>query len=193
MRAMILADNEKDRRAALKKLLPLQRKDFAGVFKAMDGLPVTIRTLDPPLHEFLPRREDLMVEIAMLPYAHAKAEERTGGEIQRLRRQGRRRSEEALAHAAGACGAVARVQSHARTSRLPSRHHVSGNHRDAGARDFRGGRRLHEEGNQGASGSHDSAGRHGEGNGEPGGDRAARGRRSIQREGKEESSTWSAR
>jgi pyruvate, orthophosphate dikinase len=53
-------------------LLPLQRKDFAGVFKAMDGLPVTIRTLDPPLHEFLPRREDLMVEIATLPHADAK-------------------------------------------------------------------------------------------------------------------------
>jgi len=72
MRAMILADNEKDRRIALKKLLPLQRKDFAGVFKAMAGLPVTIRTLDPPLHEFLPRREDLMVEIATLPHAGAK-------------------------------------------------------------------------------------------------------------------------
>jgi pyruvate,orthophosphate dikinase len=72
MRAMILADNEKDRRAALKKLLPLQRADFVGVFKAMDGLPVTIRTLDPPLHEFLPRREDLMVEIATLPHADAK-------------------------------------------------------------------------------------------------------------------------
>jgi pyruvate,orthophosphate dikinase len=72
MRAMILADNEKDRRLALKKLLPLQRKDFDGVFKAMDGLPVTIRTLDPPLHEFLPRREDLMVEIATLPHADAK-------------------------------------------------------------------------------------------------------------------------
>src|SRR6202451_547888 len=66
MRAMILADNEKDRRTALKKLLPMQRKDFAGVFKAMDGLPVTIRTLAPPLHEFLPRREDLMVDIATL-------------------------------------------------------------------------------------------------------------------------------
>jgi pyruvate,orthophosphate dikinase len=72
MRAMILADNEKDRRAALKKLLPMQRADFAGVFKAMDGLPVTIRTLDPPLHEFLPRREDLMVEIATLSHADAK-------------------------------------------------------------------------------------------------------------------------
>src|SRR5579862_9918547 len=66
MRKMILADDEKGRRAALKKLLPLQRKDFAGVFEAMDGLPVTIRTLDPPLHEFLPRREDLMVDIALL-------------------------------------------------------------------------------------------------------------------------------
>ena len=72
MRAMILADNEKDRRAALKKLLPLQREDFAGVFKAMDGLPVTIRTLDPPLHEFLPRREDLMVDIALLSRYSAK-------------------------------------------------------------------------------------------------------------------------
>ena len=72
MRAMILADNEKDRRAALKKLLPLQRADFVGVFKAMDGLPVTIRTLDPPLHEFLPRREELMVDIALLSRYSAK-------------------------------------------------------------------------------------------------------------------------
>jgi pyruvate,orthophosphate dikinase len=72
MQAMILADNEKDRRAALKKLLPMQRSDFIGVFRAMDGFPVTIRTLDPPLHEFLPRREDLMVDIAVLPYADAK-------------------------------------------------------------------------------------------------------------------------
>src|SRR5690349_16774669 len=72
MREMILADNEKGRRAALKKLLPLQRADFAGVFKAMDGLPVTIRTLDPPLHEFLPRREELMVDIALLSSYSAK-------------------------------------------------------------------------------------------------------------------------
>ena len=73
MRAMILANNEKDRRAALKKLLPMQRSDFIGVFKAMDGLPVTIRTLDPPLHEFLPRREDLMVEIAVLEATKPKS------------------------------------------------------------------------------------------------------------------------
>ncbi|HEX4489089.1 MAG TPA: pyruvate, phosphate dikinase [Terriglobales bacterium] len=78
MRAMILAGNEKDRRAALKKLLPLQRKDFAGVFKAMDGFPVTIRTLDPPLHEFLPRREDLMVEIAVLEVTKPKSPKLSG-------------------------------------------------------------------------------------------------------------------
>jgi pyruvate,orthophosphate dikinase len=60
------AKYEKERRAALAKLLPMQRKDFFGLFKAMDGLPVTIRTLDPPLHEFLPKREELMVEIATL-------------------------------------------------------------------------------------------------------------------------------
>jgi pyruvate,orthophosphate dikinase len=63
---MILADTETDRRAALNELLPLQREDFYGVFKAMKGEPVTIRTIDPPLHEFLPKREELMVEIAKL-------------------------------------------------------------------------------------------------------------------------------
>jgi pyruvate,orthophosphate dikinase len=73
MRAMILATTEKDRRAALKKLLPMQRADFIGVFKAMDGFAVTIRTLDPPLHEFLPRREDLMVEIAVLEATKPKS------------------------------------------------------------------------------------------------------------------------
>jgi pyruvate,orthophosphate dikinase len=66
---MILADNEKDRRAALNELLPMQRDDFYGVFKAMHGCPVTIRTIDPPLHEFLPKREDLMVDIARLETA----------------------------------------------------------------------------------------------------------------------------
>ncbi len=60
------AQYQKERRAALAKLLPMQRKDFYGLFKAMAGLPVTIRTLDPPLHEFLPKREELMVEIAKL-------------------------------------------------------------------------------------------------------------------------------
>ncbi len=66
---MILADNEADRRAALSELLPMQRADFYGVFKEMHGEPVTIRTIDPPLHEFLPKREDLMVEIAKMEAA----------------------------------------------------------------------------------------------------------------------------
>jgi len=63
---MILADSEVDRREALEELLPFQREDFYGVFKAMRGQPVTIRLIDPPLHEFLPKRETLMVEIARL-------------------------------------------------------------------------------------------------------------------------------
>ena len=72
MQAMILARDEKTRKKALLKLLPMQRKDFAGLFEAMNGFPVVIRTLDPPLHEFLPKREDLMVDIARLPYANGK-------------------------------------------------------------------------------------------------------------------------
>ena len=72
---MILADNEKDRRAALDELLPLQRGDFYGVFKAMHGEAVTIRTIDPPLHEFLPKREDLMVDIARMEEQGRKGKE----------------------------------------------------------------------------------------------------------------------
>jgi pyruvate,orthophosphate dikinase len=72
---MILADNEADRRKALNQLLPLQREDFYGVFKAMHGCPVTIRTIDPPLHEFLPKREDLMVDVARLEATGKKGKE----------------------------------------------------------------------------------------------------------------------
>jgi len=57
VREMILSDTEEGRRNAIMKLLPMQREDFAGIFRAMDGFPVTIRTLDPPLHEFLPHEE----------------------------------------------------------------------------------------------------------------------------------------
>jgi pyruvate,orthophosphate dikinase len=64
MREMILAGDEAGRKKALKKLLPLQRKDFIGIFKAMDGLAVTIRLLDPPLHEFLPNDEASQKEMA---------------------------------------------------------------------------------------------------------------------------------
>ncbi|HME06627.1 MAG TPA: pyruvate, phosphate dikinase [Bryobacteraceae bacterium] len=73
MQAMILSTDEKTRKKALQKLLPMQRKDFIGLFEAMEGLPVIIRTLDPPLHEFLPKRENLMVDLARLPHADIKA------------------------------------------------------------------------------------------------------------------------
>jgi pyruvate,orthophosphate dikinase len=64
MREMILADTEKERRAALAKLLPMQRSDFLELFEIMAGLPVTIRLLDPPLHEFLPKTEAEIAEVA---------------------------------------------------------------------------------------------------------------------------------
>jgi pyruvate, orthophosphate dikinase len=63
MRAMIMADDSESRRAALAELLPLQQEDFEGIFEVMAGLPVTIRLLDPPLHEFLPHAEDLATAI----------------------------------------------------------------------------------------------------------------------------------
>jgi pyruvate,orthophosphate dikinase len=64
MREMILADTESGRRAALDKLLPMQRSDFVELFEIMAGLPVTIRLLDPPLHEFLPKTEEEIAEVA---------------------------------------------------------------------------------------------------------------------------------
>jgi pyruvate,orthophosphate dikinase len=84
MQAMILARDEKARRKALARLLPMQRKDFAGLFLAMDGFPVVIRTLDPPLHEFLPKREELMVDIAVLPYADIKKKRELAANYQRF-------------------------------------------------------------------------------------------------------------
>ncbi|MDZ7638503.1 MAG: putative PEP-binding protein [Bryobacterales bacterium] len=72
VQAMILADDEKSRRKALAKLLPMQRKDFEQLFNTMAGYPVVIRTLDPPLHEFLPKREQLMVDLTRLPHADLK-------------------------------------------------------------------------------------------------------------------------
>jgi pyruvate,orthophosphate dikinase len=71
MQAMIMADGEAERRAALAELEPLQRADFEGLFAAMTDMPVTIRLLDPPLHEFLPRAEDLVAEIER---RHAKGD-----------------------------------------------------------------------------------------------------------------------
>jgi pyruvate,orthophosphate dikinase len=82
---MILAETEADRRKALNELLPLQRDDFYGVFKGMHGQPVTIRTIDPPLHEFLPKREELMVEIVRLESQGKKGAE-LNGKLALLRR-----------------------------------------------------------------------------------------------------------
>ncbi len=80
MREMIVAENEADRRRALDKLLPLQREDFRGLFEAMQGRPVTIRTLDPPLHEFLPHDEAGVADLARatgktVDEVHARIEE----------------------------------------------------------------------------------------------------------------------
>jgi len=66
MQQMILARTREDRECYLDQLLPLQKQDFIGLYREMKGFPVTIRLLDPPLHEFLPKREDLMVDIARL-------------------------------------------------------------------------------------------------------------------------------
>ncbi|HEX3559276.1 MAG TPA: pyruvate, phosphate dikinase [Pyrinomonadaceae bacterium] len=73
MREMILADGVGAREKALEKLLPLQRRDFVGIFKAMEGLPVTIRLLDPPLHEFLPNMEELLGELSELKLSLQRA------------------------------------------------------------------------------------------------------------------------
>lgn len=76
MRKMILAETEAERRKALEKLLPLQRDDFKGIFMAMEGKPVTIRTLDPPLHEFLPNNEGEQHDLSEktgIPYERIKA------------------------------------------------------------------------------------------------------------------------
>ncbi|MGI5825968.1 MAG: pyruvate, phosphate dikinase [Patescibacteria group bacterium] len=64
MQQMVVADTEEERRVALSKLLEFQKEDFKGLFKEMQGLPVTIRTLDPPLHEFLPKTEEEAVELS---------------------------------------------------------------------------------------------------------------------------------
>jgi pyruvate, orthophosphate dikinase len=72
VREMILADDEKSRRAALAKLLPMQRADFVELFEIMQGLPVTIRLLDPPLHEFLPHTDEEIAEVAAAMQADPK-------------------------------------------------------------------------------------------------------------------------
>lgn len=86
VRSMILAETADEREQALAALLPLQREDFLGIFRAMDGLPVTVRLLDPPLHEFLPNMEELQVEVARLQ-AKGETDRRTLRERESLLRQ----------------------------------------------------------------------------------------------------------
>lgn len=80
MREMILADTEEERRKALSKLLPMQKSDFIGIFRAMAGYPVTIRLLDPPLHEFLPHTEEDLRELSEdmgVPYEKLEAKNKS--------------------------------------------------------------------------------------------------------------------
>jgi pyruvate, orthophosphate dikinase len=88
VRQMIFADTEEEEERAYDALLPLQREDFVGIFKAMDGLPVTVRLLDPPLHEFLPNQVDLAVEVAV---AESKGE--SGPELDRKKEELRKVNE----------------------------------------------------------------------------------------------------
>ena len=113
VREMILADDEAGRRAALAKLLPMQREDFAELFEIMTGLPVTIRLLDPPLHEFLPHTDAEIAEVA-------EGDGRAGREAARARQR------------------AARVQPDARLPRRAAGGALSRDRRDAGARHLRG-------------------------------------------------------
>jgi pyruvate,orthophosphate dikinase len=141
VRQMILADTETGRRTALAKLLPEQRSDFAEIFRIMHGLPVTIRLLDPPLHEFLPTSEEEFEDVA-----------RGGRRHRRDAPPARRRA--------------ARIQPDARPSRLPPRHHLSRNLRDAGPRHLRGSRGGRPGRRAAAARSDGPAGRHARGTGD---------------------------
>ena len=110
VREMILANDEAGRRKALEKILPMQREDFAGIFRELAGLPVTIRLLDPPLHEFLPEHDEDVRALAKETERHVR-----GAQV--------------------AQPIAARVQSDARSSRLPPGSDVPRDLRDAVARD----------------------------------------------------------
>ncbi len=146
VREMIMADDAEGRRKALAKMLPMQRGDFIEIFRIMGGLPVTIRLLDPPLHEFLPKTDAEMAEIAKV----------TGKDIATLRHR---------------ANALHETNPDARPSRLPARHHLPGDLRDAGARHLRGRGGGGEGRGQGARArDHDPADRHQEGVRPPEGD-----------------------
>src|SRR5260221_14502580 len=84
---LILAEDDEGREAALAELEPLQRGDFVEILEAMDGLPVTIRLLDPPLHEFLPDLTDLSVKVALAGDQATEQDKKLLGEVRRLHEQ----------------------------------------------------------------------------------------------------------
>ena len=115
---LIVAEDEAGQEAALAALLPLQRDDFRGILEAMDGLPVTIRLIDPPLHEFLPDFTELSVKVAL--------------------EDDQRRPRRARPEAARRGQAAARAEPDARPARRPARHRDPRPVHDAGPRDPRG-------------------------------------------------------
>ena len=138
---MIMSETIEERAVALSKLLPMQQGDFYGILKEMDGLPVTIRLLDPPLHEFLPNTEELAVEITRLRL--------TGGDPGEIEQK-----ETILRKGPPA----PRVQPDARPPGLPARRHPPGDLRHAGAGDHPGHRPVAERGLPPGAGDHDPGG-----------------------------------
>jgi pyruvate,orthophosphate dikinase len=134
VRQMIMSETERGRREALARLLPFQRKDFLDLFRIMAGLPITIRLLDPPLHEFLPHKEEDIAEVARALGADAASMQRRAADL-------------------------SEGQPDARPSRLPPGRHLSRDLRDAGPRHLRGGRGRGEGNRRRAgAGDHDPAG-----------------------------------
>ncbi len=140
---MILAPDEKSRRVELAKLLPMQRDDFHGILKAMHGLPVIIRLIDPPLHEFLPSLDELLVEVT--------------------RDRGARQAREVVSRKEGTARRgtePARAEPDAGSARMPARTALSRDHRDAGAGHHRSRRRAQEGARRRAPRNHGAACRH---------------------------------
>src|SRR5665213_266209 len=122
VREMILAEDEQARRAALSKLLPMQRADFVELFEIMKGLPVTIRLLDPPLHEFLPHTQAEIEEVARAMNTDPR---RIADRARDLRGRGRSREAHRQGNRARGDGAIDRDQSRVRSGQGADRRHVA--------------------------------------------------------------------
>ena len=166
VREMIMASEEQDRKKAVDRLLPFQREDFIGIFTAMAQYPVTIRLLDPPLHEFLPKYKEVLEDYTRLDALGINPSRHQELGVIKARLE-----------------ALARGQSHARPSRLPPRHHVPGDLRDAGARHHGGGLRGRPARAPRGARDHDPAHRHGGGDEAHPRDDGARRRAGADRDG----------